>query len=113
ELTAGFGVAMTDTSAKLLREDLPAAASRDAMASLFSRLHGLGLTFLRIPIGGSDYVVGRPYSYDDQASGSTDPSLSHFSIDHDRADILPAIRQALTLANGHMTVMANPWTPPA
>ena len=113
ELTAGFGVAMTDTSAELLHDELPAPAAGSAMAKLFSRLHGLGLTFLRIPIAGSDYVLGRPYSYDDMPPGGSDPSLAHFSIDHDRAYILPAIRQALALAGGRMTVMANPWTPPA
>jgi len=113
ELTAGFGVAMTDSSAKLLHDGLPGAASQEAMNSLFSRLHGLGLTFLRIPIAGSDYVVGQPYSYDDQPPGGSDPALAQFSIERDRAYVLPAIREALALARGRMTVMANPWTPPA
>lgn len=113
EITAGFGVAMTDTSAKLLHDDLPAVVSHDAMSKLFSRLDGLGLTFLRIPIAGSDYVVGKPYSYDEQPPGGSDPTLKRFSIDHDRAYVLPAIREALALAGGRMTVMANPWTPPA
>lgn len=113
ELTAGFGVAMTDSSAKLLRDELSAAASQDAMNTLFSSLYGLGLTFLRIPIAGSDYVVGKPYSYDDQPPGGSDPTLAQFSITYDRPYVLPAIREALALAGGRMTVMANPWTPPA
>jgi glucosylceramidase len=111
-LTAGFGVAMTDTSAELLHRALPAARRDAVMRLLFSRSAGIGLSFLRIPIGGSDYVVGAPYTYDDVPSGQTDPTLARFSIAHDEPYILPMIRQALAL-NPAMSVMANPWTPPA
>lgn len=112
QITAGFGVAMTDTSAYLLREMLSPKQRDQAMRRLFGRIGGIGLSFLRIPIGGSDYVVGKPYSYDDLPAGQTDPQLAHFSIAHDASYVLPAIRQALAL-NPAMSVMANPWTPPA
>jgi glucosylceramidase len=111
-LTAGFGVAMTDTSAYELATQLPASLRAEVMRRLFARDGGIGLSFLRIPIGGSDYVVGAPYTYDDMPAGRTDPSLGRFSIGHDTSYVLPMIRQALSL-NPAMTVMANPWTPPA
>jgi glucosylceramidase len=111
-LTAGFGVAMTDTSAWVLDKRLPARRRNQAMRLLFSRRHGIGLSFLRVPIGGSDYVVHSPYTYDDMPPGQTDPRLAHFSLAHDRAYIIPMIRQALAL-NPAMSIMANPWTPPA
>jgi glucosylceramidase len=111
-LTAGFGVAMTDTSAYVLRYGLHAALRDRVMRLLFSPTGGIGLSFLRLPIGGSDYIIGAPYTYDDVPAGSSDPSLSHFSIAHDAPYILPMIRQALAL-NPRMSVMANPWTPPA
>lgn len=111
-LKAGFGVAMTDTSASLLANDLPAAARDEVMRKLFARVGGIGLSFLRIPIGGSDYIVGQPYTYDDMPAGQTDPALQRFSLAHDYAYVIPMIRKALAL-NPSMSVMANPWTPPA
>ena len=111
-LTAGFGVAMTDTSAWLLARQLPARRRREVMRLLFSRRGGIGLSFLRVPIGGSDYVVHAPYTYDDMPPGHADPQLAHFSLAHDRPYIIPMIRQALALNPG-MSIMANPWTPPA
>jgi glucosylceramidase len=111
-LTAGFGVAMTDTSAYELDTQLPARLRNEVMEKLFSPVGGIGLSFLRIPIGGSDYVVGNPYTYDDMPAGEADPTLAHFSLAHDQPYIIPMIRQALAL-NPAMSVMANPWTPPA
>jgi glucosylceramidase len=111
-LTAGFGVAMTDTAAWVLDRKLPARRRDQAMRLLFSRRHGIGLSFLRVPIGGSDYVVHSPYTYDDMPPGQTDPRLAHFSLDHDRPYIIPMIRRVLAL-NRAITIMANPWTPPA
>lgn len=111
-LTAGFGVAMTDTTAYELEKQLPTRLRNRVMAQLFSPRQGIGLAYLRVPIGGSDYIVKQPYTYDDLPAGQTDPTLAHFSLRHDRAYILPAIRQALKL-NPRMIVMANPWSPPA
>jgi glucosylceramidase len=111
-LTAGFGVAMTDTSAWVIRRKLPPRLRDRVMRRLFSRRGGIGLSYLRVPMGASDYVVGRPYTYDDMPPGQRDPALRRFSLRHDRAYVFPAIRQALRL-NPRMTVMANPWTPPA
>jgi glucosylceramidase len=111
-LTAGFGVAMTDSSAYLLDRDLPPTLRDRAMRQLFSPSDGIGLSFLRIPMAGSDYIVGAPYSYDDMPPGATDPTLAHFSVAHDSPYVFPMIREALGL-NPRMTVMANPWSPPA
>jgi glucosylceramidase len=111
-LTAGFGVAMTDTSAYVLEEKLSRRTRAQVMRKLFSRVGGIGLSFLRVPIGGSDYVVHSPYTYDDVPPGQSDPRLLRFSIAHDGRYVIPAIRQALATAT-RMTVMANPWTPPA
>ncbi len=112
-LTAGFGVAMTDTSAWVIREKLPPRLRDRVMRRLFfPGKGGIGLSYLRVPMGGSDYIVNVPYTYDDLPRGQRDPSLRRFTLRHDREYVLPAIRQALRL-NPRMTVMANPWTPPA
>jgi glucosylceramidase len=105
----GLGASITDSSAHLLAH----SPDRDAiMRSLFDPREGLGLSYLRQPIGASDFVAGPHYTYDDVAPGQTDFGLRHFSIAHDRAEILPLLRQARAL-NPDLKVMASPWSPPA
>lgn len=107
----GFGAAMTDTSAWLIETQTPAAARRSLMDELFGA-DGIDLGFVRVPMGASDFTHdGRPYSYDDIPPGTSDPSLSHFSIAHDRAYILPALRQVLA-EDRHAELLASPWSPP-
>jgi glucosylceramidase len=107
----GFGAAMTDSSAWLLEEQLTASQRRQVMRKLFDPHHGIGVSFLRVPLGASDLALNH-YSYDDVPAGQSDPGLQHFSIDHDRAYILPALRQALTI-DPAISVMVTPWSPPA
>jgi len=106
---AGFGASITDSSARLIAT----SPHRDAiMRDLFDPRRGLGLSYLRQPIGASDFVAGDHYTYDDVPAGQTDYRLRHFSIDHDRAEILPLLRQARALNPG-LKIMATPWSPPA
>jgi glucosylceramidase len=112
QVVQGFGAAMTDSSAWLIENQLSAAARQTLLTQLFGS-SGIGLSFLRIPIGSSDYTAtGVPYSYDDLPPGQTDPLLTHFSIRHDLAYILPALRQALAI-NPHLQLLASPWSAPA
>lgn len=107
----GVGGAMTDTSAWLLEDELPPPERDRWMRALFSP-SGARLGFIRVPIGASDFTRnGTPYSYDDLPPGRTDPKLRHFSIRHDLAYIVPALREALAL-NPHVWVMAGLWSPP-
>jgi glucosylceramidase len=107
----GFGAAFTDSAAYLLNEVAQPATLTGAMSDLFTRNgNGIGLSFMRIPMGASD-LARSVYSFDDMPAGQTDLSLANFSIAHDRADILPIILQAKTL-NPQMKLMVNPWSPP-
>lgn len=107
----GFGAAWTDSTGYLLHEVASPKARERAMRALFTREDGgIGLDFMRIPMGASDFARRR-YSYDDQPAGRTDPTLADFSIAHDRKDLIPLIRESLAL-NPHMTLMATPWSPP-
>lgn len=107
----GFGAAMTDSSAWLLYDELTPGWRDFAMNSLFGA-GGIHLNFVRIPMGASDYTVSSsPYSYDDLPSGQTDPALDGFSIAHDEAYIIPALRQMLAVNPGVFT-LASPWSPP-
>jgi hypothetical protein len=107
----GFGAAFTDSAAWLLETVEPSANLSGTLSDLFTRNgDGIGLSFMRIPMGASD-IARSVYSFDDQPVGTTDPTLADFSIAHDQAYILPLIQQAKTL-NPQMKLMANPWSPP-
>ncbi|MEV7202299.1 ricin-type beta-trefoil lectin domain protein [Streptomyces griseoluteus] len=109
----GGGASFTDTAAWLMNSSgALSQATRDAtMRKLFSSTDGIGLSFLRNPMGASD-LARSGYTYDDVPAGQTDPSLAKFSLAHDLADVIPLTRQARQL-NPDLTVMASPWTAPA
>ena len=107
----GFGASITDSSAAVLYR-LDPAAREQAMRSLFDPVRGIGVSALRQPIGSSDFTDEPHYTYDDMPPGQTDFALAHFSIAHDRAQILPLLRRARAL-NPRLTVIATPWSPPA
>jgi glucosylceramidase len=107
----GFGAAMTDSSAWLLWDELPARRRTSVLTDLFAS-SGIDLNYMRVPIGASDFTAdGVPYSYDDMPAGQTDPTLAHFSIAHDEAYILPALRAMLRL-NPRTDVLATAWSVP-
>jgi glucosylceramidase len=109
----GGGASFTDTAAWLMDGSgaLGQSARDAAMRKLFSPTEGIGLSFLRNPMGASD-LARFGYTYDDVPAGQTDPDLSEFTLAHDLQDVVPLTRQALQL-NPALTVMASPWTAPA
>ncbi|MEU8981810.1 ricin-type beta-trefoil lectin domain protein [Streptomyces sp. NPDC048309] len=109
----GGGASFTDTAAWLMNSSgaLSQTTRNATMTKLFSPTDGIGLSFLRNPMGASD-LARYGYSYDDVPAGQTDPNLTKFSIAHDLADVVPLTKQALQL-NPSLTVMASPWTAPA
>jgi glucosylceramidase len=107
----GFGASFTDTTGYALNELATASSRNMAMTNLFTRIGGgIGLSFVRNPMGASD-LSRSIYSYDDLPAGQTDANLNFFSIAHDQADIIPLIKQALQL-NPQLKIMSNPWSPP-
>jgi glucosylceramidase len=107
----GFGASITDSSAAVLyRLD---SRTRDAtMVQLFSPREGAGLSYLRQPMGASDFVDEKPYTYDDIPPGASDYAMEHFSAEHDERQILPLLRRAKAL-NPQLEIIASPWSAPA
>ncbi|MFB9459665.1 glycoside hydrolase family 30 protein [Streptomyces antimycoticus] len=110
---SGAGASFTDTAAWLFNSSgaLSQSTRDEVMRKLFSPTDGIGVSFLRNPLGGSD-LARFGYTFDDVPAGQTDPGLTRFSIDHDLADVLPLTKQAKQL-NPALKVMASPWTAPA
>lgn len=101
----GFGAAFTDASCYLFHQLSP-----EARETLFRDLFHpseMGLSVCRTCIGASDYST-ELYGYDE---GEPDPELKRFSIEHDRACLLPALRQAREV-NPDLFLFSSPWSPP-
>jgi glucosylceramidase len=110
---SGAGASFTDTAAWLMNSSgaLSSATRTSVMQKLFDPNAGIGLSFLRNPMGASD-LARFDYTYDDVPAGQTDPNLNAFSIAHDLADVLPLTKQARQL-NPALKVLGSPWTAPA
>jgi glucosylceramidase len=106
----GFGAAITDASAWLLQNRMTAPQREALLQELFGRNPGIGLSFTRLTMGASDFSLHQ-YSFDDLPAGQTDSSLVHFSIDSNRAYVLPVVQRALAI-NPQLKIMASPWSPP-
>ena len=97
---SGFGAAMTDSSAWLLQNEMSAAQRDKLMRQLFSPTAGIGLNYLRVPMGASDFTASGFYTYNDNPSGGSDDQQDQFSVAHDDAYIVPRLQQARQLNPG-------------
>ena len=101
----GFGAAFTEASAWVISRMAPGPRAA-LMHELFSP-DGLGINVTRCCIGSSDYATAL-FSYDE---GAPDPTLARFSIDRDRAYVLPELLTARHI-NPALFILASPWSPP-
>ncbi|HUW62379.1 MAG TPA: glycoside hydrolase family 30 beta sandwich domain-containing protein [Candidatus Bathyarchaeia archaeon] len=83
----------------------------DVVEKLVSPDNGIGMNLMRICIGTPDFTGEPWYSYDDMPPGKKDPGLDHFSIDKDKAYVLPVLKLALE-KNPNLLFYASPWSPP-
>jgi glucosylceramidase len=107
----GFGAAVTGSSAALIHGGLAQGRREELMASLFDGERGIGLSFVRMSMGASDFSL-RDFTYHDLAPGEVDDELRRFSIDPDRDAVLPLLKAARRM-NPDLRVMATPWSAPA
>ncbi|WP_229375793.1 glycoside hydrolase family 30 protein [Fibrella aquatilis] len=107
----GFGFTLTGGSAILLNQ-LKSADRTALLQELFSpEGNGIGISYLRISIGASD-LSDRVFTYNDLTTGQTDLTMAKFSLDPERADLIPILKQILTI-NPDIKILGSPWTPPS
>jgi glucosylceramidase len=106
QLVLGFGGAMTDATCYVLSQ-LTETERHSAMHDLFAPGE-MALNVCRTCIGASDYSRSA-YTFDE--SDQPDPELKKFSIDHDKAYILPVLRDARKV-NPELFLFSSPWSPP-
>ncbi|MDE3236828.1 MAG: glycoside hydrolase family 30 protein [Bacteroidota bacterium] len=103
----GIGGALTDAAAETFAK-LPKDKQQEVIEAYYDAKKGIGYTLGRTNIHSCDFSSG---SYTYVADG--DKELKTFSIDHDKQYRIPFIKQAIAAANGHLTLFASPWSPPA
>jgi glucosylceramidase len=102
----GFGGALTEASASVLAT-LPKEKRQEVLDAYFSP-EGAGYTLARTHIASCDFSLA---SY--QYSMKADPTLSDFSIEHDKTLLLPLLKDATTAAKGALKIVSAPWSAPA
>jgi glucosylceramidase len=108
----GFGASLTDSSAYLLYYSLTSQKRTELLTDLFDANTGIGLNYLRQPIGTSDMRRRADYTYDDIPSlMPNDYNLQYFTISNDQTYIIPVLLEAMVI-NPDIKIMGSPWSPP-
>ncbi|MDN3657730.1 glycoside hydrolase family 30 beta sandwich domain-containing protein [Ferruginibacter paludis] len=106
----GFGYTLTGGSAYVINR-MEAAAKASLLQELFGTSSGsIGVNYLRISIGASD-LNATTFTYDDVPSGQTDVNLAIFSLNPDKTDLIPLLKEILAI-NPNIKILATPWSAP-
>ena len=100
----GFGFAITGSAAYNLLKMTP-AARKALLTQIFSRQHGYGCSYVRVPIGCSDFSLSE-YTCCDT------PGIENFALTSEETQyIIPVMKEILAI-NPDVKVMSAPWTAP-
>jgi len=106
----GFGFTLTGGSAYVINK-LNATDKAALLKELFGNdANSISISYLRVSIGASD-LDDSVFSYDDMPAGQTDVKLDHFSLDPDRANLIPLLKEILAI-NPAIKILGSPWSPP-
>lgn len=101
---SGFGGAFTEASAHLLNQMSPKKRT-EILDAYFSR-KGANYSLTRTHMNSCDFSLSN-YSY---TPVEGDIHLEHFSIEEDREDLIPMIKDALATSEDGFKLFASPWT---
>jgi len=101
----GFGAALSNSAAWLLWN----SPEKETILNELFGWSGIGISYVRLVMGGSDFNAVSPYSYDD--AGYEDFNLDQFSIAKDYDFVIPILRDILR-HNPQVRIMASPWSAP-
>jgi O-glycosyl hydrolase len=90
---------------------LDEATRAEVVERLVCPERGIGMSVMRICIGTPDFTGEPWYTYNDMPPGEKDEGLEHFSIEKDKAYVLPVLQLALQ-KNPDLVFFASPWSPP-
>lgn len=102
----GFGGSFTESSAYLLNQ--LSKENRDLILHAYFSEEGANYSLTRTHINSCDFSLSN-YSY---APVENDKELLNFSIEEDRPDIIPMIRDAMAISKEGFKIISSPWTAP-
>jgi glucosylceramidase len=106
----GFGYTLTGGSAWVINK-MEAGAKAQLLKELFGRdENSIAISYLRVSIGASD-LNASVFSYNDLPAGQTDTAMEKFSLDPDKADLIPLLKEILAI-NPDIKILGSPWSPP-
>lgn len=107
----GFGCTLTGGSTQLLAKMSPGNRATLLKELFDPKAEGsIGISYLRISVGASD-LSDHVFSYNDLPAGQTDPLQQKFSLEQERKDFLPILKEILRI-NPAIKIMGSPWSPP-
>lgn len=102
----GIGGSFTEASAYLLNN--LSKENRDKILEAYFGDSGARYSLTRTHINSCDFSLSN-YSY---APVAGDKELTHFSIEEDRDDIIPMIKDAMAISTDGFKIISSPWTAP-
>ena len=102
----GFGGSFTEASAYLLNQ--LGTENRQKILNAYFAKDGANYTLTRTHMNSCDFSLSN-YSY---APVEDDKTLEHFSIEEDRDDLIPMIKEAMEISEEGFKIIASPWTAP-
>ena len=106
QTVVGIGSSFTESSAAVWSE--LSEKKREELLKLYFSKEGAWISLTRTPIASCDFSL-RNYTY---AAVPNDIRLEHFSIEPDRAYLLPFIKAAQAVESASFNLLASPWTAP-
>ncbi len=100
----GFGGAFTESSAYLLNQ--VSKENRNQILRAYFAKEGARYSLTRTHMNSCDFSLNN-YSYTPVAG---DKNLEHFSIDEDKDDLIPMIKDAMAISEDGFKLFASPWT---
>lgn len=102
----GFGGSFTEASAYLLNQ-LSEAKRNEVLEAYFGN-DGAKYSLTRTHMNSCDFSLSN-YSY---APIEGDVNLEHFSVEEDREDLIPMIKDAMAISEDGFKILTSPWTAP-
>jgi len=101
---SGFGGAFTESSAYLLNK--LSKKNRDTILKAYFAKEGANYSLTRTHMNSCDFSLTN-YSY---SPVEGDKNLEHFTIQEDKDDLIPMIKDALAISEDGFNLFASPWT---
>jgi glucosylceramidase len=100
----GFGGAFTESSAYLLNK--LSQENRDTILKAYFAKEGANYSLTRTHMNSCDFSLSQ-YSY---SPVEGDMNLEHFTIQDDKDDLIPMIKDAMAVSEDGFKIFASPWT---